>query len=484
MLRVAEHFELSDVGRARRVNQDSVYARAPLFVVADGMGGAQGGEIASRTAVETFESGLRDGLDAEVALAELVVEANRRIHELSQSEGGKAGMGTTLTAAYADVDGVAIAHVGDSRAYLIRDGELTRLSKDHSLVGELVRQGKLTEEEAEHHPQRNIITRALGPDAQVEPDTLTHDARAGDVFLICSDGLHSMTGEGRIGELVLGDSSLQELGHRLIDAANAAGGRDNISVVLFRIEEVGVAPDYDGEQPIRAGAAAEALEAAGATGEAATIDDGSGTLAFSAITPPTPVATAEPEVAEHDEQPLEEPALEAPAPEDEEPALDEPAPEDDEPGYEEPGFEAVPEEPGYEPEPVAAASWDEEPPRRTAPLPDDAARSRTPPKKRRKVGAGLIVALVLAAIVAIGGWIATRGVFFIGTSGAGAVAIFRGLPYELGGGVSLFETYYVSGVPATAVPKTRRARLLDQRLRSRDDAEDLVRALELGRLTR
>lgn len=465
MLRVAEHYELSDVGRARRVNQDSVYARAPLFVVADGMGGAQGGEIASRTAVETFENGLRDGLPIEEALAELVIEANRRIHELSRSEGGKAGMGTTLTSAYASEDGVAIAHVGDSRAYLIRDGELTRLSKDHSLVGELVRQGKITEDEAEHHPQRNIITRALGPDPEVTPDTLTQPARDGDVFLICSDGLHSMTGEFRIGEMLAEGGSLQELGHRLIDAANAAGGRDNISVVLFRVEEVAVAPDYDDEQPTRAGAAAVTHDDVRAAVAEAEVDEGLGTLAFSAIQPGQGLATAEPET-ETEPEPAEIG--------DDEP---EPAPAE---GYD--------DETEHEREPLtvgSAPAWDDVP-ERTAPLPQDpyGAREQAPAKKKRKVPAGLLVALLLAAAVLIGGWIATRAVFFIGTTGAGSVAIFRGLPYELGAGVKLFETYYVSGVPADAVPRTRRERLLDQRLRSRDDAEDLVRALELGRLAR
>src|SRR5581483_3014556 len=170
MLRAAEPTQRTDTGLQRRGNEDSSYVRAPLFVVADGMGGAQAGEVASRIAVQAFEHGLRDGGSAEERLADRVQEANAQIYQRSRSEPGLDGMGTTVTAALLDDDHVAIAHVGDSRAYLYRDGELTRVTRDHSLVDELVRQGKLTEEQAAEHPQRSIITRALGPEASVEVD--------------------------------------------------------------------------------------------------------------------------------------------------------------------------------------------------------------------------------------------------------------------------------------------------------------------------
>src|SRR5581483_5053403 len=150
------------------------------------------------------------------------------------------GMGTTITAAYVDSEDLAIAHVGDSRAYLFRDGALKRLTRDHTLVGALVEQGKLTEEEAAEHPQRSIITRALGPEADVEVDTWSYPLRAGDVVLLCSDGLTSMISEERVAEIVGADAALQSAARALIDEANAAGGRDNITVVLFRLEEVGV----------------------------------------------------------------------------------------------------------------------------------------------------------------------------------------------------------------------------------------------------
>jgi protein phosphatase len=170
MLRVAEHFSDSDTGLQRQGNEDSLFVRAPLFAVADGMGGAQAGEVASQMAVEAFDRGLADGSPAE-ALRTIVTEANRRIHALSREDDRRAGMGTTVTAAYVGEDEVTIAHVGDSRAYLLRRGELTRLTRDHSLVGELMARGKLTEEQAEHHPQRNVITRSVGPEPEVEVDT-------------------------------------------------------------------------------------------------------------------------------------------------------------------------------------------------------------------------------------------------------------------------------------------------------------------------
>jgi protein phosphatase len=238
MLRVAEQYAGTDTGRQRRANEDSHLARAPLFVVADGMGGAQAGEVASRIAVESFEGGLHAAAEPEVELAELTRAANARIHELSHSHAEQAGMGTTLTAVYVGEREVSIAHVGDSRAYRLRDGELLRLTEDHSLVDELLRQGRLTPEEALEHPQRSVITRALGPEGVVEVDTRSYSARDGDVYLLCSDGLTTMVPEPRLAELLLAHESLHDAGEALIAAANEAGGRDNITVLLLRVEEL------------------------------------------------------------------------------------------------------------------------------------------------------------------------------------------------------------------------------------------------------
>jgi protein phosphatase len=248
MLRVAEHYTGTDTGLQRRANEDSLLARSPLFVVADGMGGAQAGEVASRIAVESFYGGLGDPVSPEERLAEAARAANARIHELSQSNAEHAGMGTTLTAIYVGAEEVAIAHVGDSRAYCLRDGELLRLTDDHSLVDELIREGRLTPEEAEEHPQRSIITRALGPEETVEVDTRSFRARPGDVYLLCSDGLTSMVSEVRLAEILLAHGRLHDAGEALIAEANRAGGRDNITVILLRVEEVtaGTALPADG----------------------------------------------------------------------------------------------------------------------------------------------------------------------------------------------------------------------------------------------
>jgi PPM family protein phosphatase len=242
VLRIVEEAARTDTGRQRHANEDSYYARSPVYVVADGMGGAQAGEVASRIAADTFDEEMGDG-NPEEQLAGRAREANRRIFELARADASRSGMGTTLTGALLSNDEVSIVHVGDSRAYLLRDGELRQLTRDHSLVEELRRRGQLTPEEAEEHPQRSIITRALGPEEDVEVDVHTHQARSGDVFLLCSDGLTSMVREDRVREIAAGAESLQAMVDALVDEANRAGGRDNITVVAFRVG--GDQPDTD-----------------------------------------------------------------------------------------------------------------------------------------------------------------------------------------------------------------------------------------------
>ena len=205
MLRVVEQAYRTDTGRQRQANEDSFFAGAPLFAVADGMGGAQAGEVASRIAADSFEPAERGSEPAETYLRSIAEEANRRIHAIAQRDSTRSGMGTTLTAAMLEDDEVSIAHVGDSRAYLYRDGELRLLTSDHSLVEELRRQGRLTDAQAQDHPQRSIITRALGPEEEVEIDTLTVSARPGDVILLTSDGLTTMIKDERIAEILADD---------------------------------------------------------------------------------------------------------------------------------------------------------------------------------------------------------------------------------------------------------------------------------------
>jgi serine/threonine protein phosphatase PrpC len=274
MLRVAEHFERTDTGRQRRGNEDAFYARAPLFAVADGMGGAQAGEVASHLAVEVLEQGLPDGDGSvEERLRARVREANARIMASAQADDARAGMGTTLTVAYVGEDDLTIAHVGDSRLYRLRDGSFERLTDDHSLVEELVRQGKLTPEEADEHPQRSIITRALGAEEGVEADSHTLSGHDGDVYLICSDGLTSMIPEAHVAQILAEAPSLASAGRMLIDAANDAGGRDNITVVLFRLEELaaGAAAPQETAEHRAPAREAEPDPAAGAAPATATL---------------------------------------------------------------------------------------------------------------------------------------------------------------------------------------------------------------------
>ena len=265
-LRIAEDAYKTDTGRQRTTNEDAYFARGPLYAVADGMGGAQAGEVASRIAAEAFEPAERGPDSAEAFLRSVVQSANSQIHSLAQDDASRSGMGTTLTAALVEGDEIAIGHVGDSRAYRFRDGELTLLTSDHSLVEELRRQGRLTDEEAEDHPQRSIITRALGPEEDVEVDTLTVSARPDDVDLICSDGLTTMVKDAQVAKILEESSSLEEATNRLVDEANEAGGRDNITVVAFRLEE-GEAQEVDqgatlvGPSAAGAGLTADAVRA-------------------------------------------------------------------------------------------------------------------------------------------------------------------------------------------------------------------------------
>ena len=240
---VIEHAHRTDTGRQRHANEDSYFARAPVFAVADGMGGAQAGEVASRIAAGAFQRSADSQAPPESRLEQIALNANREIHELAQRDSSRAGMGTTLTAAMVQGNEVSLGHVGDSRAYVLRDGQLKRLTKDHSLVEELRRQGRLTEEEAEEHPQRSIITRALGPEPEVNVDTMTFQAKAGDVFLLSSDGLTTMVSDEQIAAILAEAKTLRGAVNRLVDAANANGGRDNITAVAFRVAEVGVEPE-------------------------------------------------------------------------------------------------------------------------------------------------------------------------------------------------------------------------------------------------
>jgi protein phosphatase len=226
----------SDTGRKRRRNEDNYVVAPPLFAVADGMGGAQAGEVASELAASALEAGDSDGLDGTKRLDALIQEANRQIFDRASTDPTASGMGTTMTVALVEGMTVAIGHVGDSRAYLVRGEQMEQLTEDHSLVNELMKSGKLSEEEAQIHPQRSVITRAVGTDPDVDVDGFTIEAEEGDVFLICSDGLTDMVEDEEILELLHANrDDLEKAVKALVAAANRGGGEDNVTVVAFQI---------------------------------------------------------------------------------------------------------------------------------------------------------------------------------------------------------------------------------------------------------
>jgi protein phosphatase len=410
-LRIVEHVGKTDVGRQRSVNEDSLVLAPPFFAVADGMGGAKAGEVASAMAAETFEGESDSGEPAEAQLTRILREANRRIYELAVSDDSHRGMGTTVTAAKVTGNQVSLGHVGDSRAYRLRDGELEQLTRDHSLVAELERSGQITPEAAEHHPQRSIITRALGPEPDVQVDTYTLAGRDGDLFLICSDGLTSMISDDELASILRSADSLDEAADSLVRAANQSGGKDNITVVLFRLGNGNGEAELPAEDETIAGQL-----------QATEVHD-----AFEETTAPQPAARL----------PTELPA--------------------------------------------------ELPPDATIVAPRSALPKPPPPRRRRgarvKTLAKVLFGMALLAAVGTGLYMASRQVYFLGTNDAGLVTLYRGVPYELPFGIDLYEEQYASGVPARAIPATRRKRVLDHEWRGRNDAEDLLRTLERGQLS-
>ncbi len=409
MLHVVEHAEFTDTGRQRRANEDALFSRAPLFAVADGMGGANAGEIASRTAIDVIGLGVEDGI-VRSRLVELIRRANRAVHEAQHADEDLSGMGTTATVAHVGEEALTVAHVGDSRAYLFRAGTLRRLTEDHSLVEEMRRQGKLTAEEAANHPQRSIITRALGPDSSVEVDVREFRLERGDVVLLCSDGLTSMIPEERVGEIIRGNQRLDTAGRALIAAANAAGGRDNITVVLFRVgdtDEPALEPD---EQDTTIGPAVVAVVDDEDTAPGQPLDSAEVRAAAQAAAAGTPALA----------QPIE--------------------------------------------------------------ARDPRKKAKTPPSRRKaKTVAATIAVTFTVGIIALSGWVASRVVYFIGSSN-GYVAIYQGVPYDLPFGIELYKPIYESGVPVSSLDAARQERLFDHQLRSGDDAQDLIRAVERDEL--
>ena len=236
---VLQAFSMTDVGKVRKSNQDALVVSDELLLygVADGMGGHNGGETAS--------SGTRDGLIAALmgqepsldALRDAITKVNADLFQQQAQDESLSGMGTTLSVIWMSEHFVYLGHVGDSRVYRFRDGKLEQMTDDHSLVGELVRAGYLTPEQAENHPNKNVILRAVGTEEGIDIDLAVEERRPGDLWLICSDGLHGMVKDEAM-EAILSVNTAEAAVKLLMDAALAAGGRDNISVVLVQDGEV------------------------------------------------------------------------------------------------------------------------------------------------------------------------------------------------------------------------------------------------------
>ena len=405
-MKLIENAALSHPGRKRRHNEDSYVEAPPLFVVADGMGGAQAGEVASGIVAAAFRRfGDEPGAAGTERLAATIRAANRQIYDRSQIDTQLSGMGTTTTAVLVEGNHLAIGHVGDSRAYRVRDGKLEQLTQDHSLVADLIRSGKLTAAEAETHPQRSVITRALGTDPEVDVDTFTVETRPGDVVLLCSDGLTSMVDDGTILRLVSESASLDDAARALIKAANQKGGDDNITAVLFRI---------------------------GA--------DDTATIAPPAV--PAPAADLEDTLTGLEDIPVSQ------AP---------PAPQT--------AVFRVADVPMWEPpvpEPSVQAPAPAEPPATPAEAPR--------PRRWLRRLFWFVLAIAIAAAVAGGAVWGLSRAYFVGADEQGYVTVYRGVPWDLGSGVKLYRAKYVSTVLAVQLSPFERAVLFDHSLTGYDKA--------------
>jgi serine/threonine protein phosphatase PrpC len=348
----------SDIGQVREGNEDSYLIEDPLYAVADGMGGHRGGEVASNLALQTIQ---RMFSAQEGSLTEQVEQANRAVFERSQNDRDVAGMGTTLTAALVQGEQVRLAHVGDSRAYLFRDGELNLLTEDHTLVHKMLLEGEISESEAETHPHRSILTRALGVDGSVQVDEGMVEMVDGDRLLLCTDGLTGMVGDDQIKSVLGKTRDPQEAVDRLVREANRAGGIDNITALVIDFTEDA---SRDG------------------TREAAVPHQ---------TTKPQPIPPAAPPPERRDITVIGRPIPEAP-----------PKPKD----------------------------------RAAAPVRAERAVGRPPGRpggrslRKVGIGAGVMLAVVVLGLVGLRFYLDTQ--WFVGVSN-GRVAIFRGVPAEVGG---------------------------------------------------
>jgi len=437
---VARHAALTDIGLHRSTNEDSFVAEPPLFAVADGMGGAQAGEVASALALETLTEVLAGQDDLPAAAA----GANGRVWRAARTDRARSGMGTTLTAVLLRGDRLEYVHVGDSRLYLWRDERLEQVTDDHSLVGEMMREGHLSREAAQTHPQRSILSRALGTEPDVEIDRGELPLRAGDAVLLCSDGLSSMVTDDTIAAVLAAVDDPARVARRLVSEAKSGGGHDNITVVVLRFDQGDDADDAEEDTgEIAAAEVATLATLAGDTpsaGDAAPADDGPGQLSFDA-----PVGEADPDGGRPAPGAVQaDDVEEGPARTDEpEVGAREPAVAAGEP-------DAVPDEP-------AVAAGEPTPP--------------TGPRRRRWFWPLVVVAVVLVAGLGAG---ATLGsLYFVGDRD-GMVTVFHGVPVSVAG-VKLYDTYLETTTPLAGVRPAVLARV------ERHDLHRKAAALALAR---
>ena len=421
MTLVARHAVLTDVGLLRSGNEDAYAAEPPLFAVADGMGGAKAGEVASALALETLAARLAAG-DGLVAAA---AAANAAVFERASADPGQSGMGTTLTALRLTDTSAEAVQVGDSRLYRLRDGALQQLTEDHSVVGEWLRAGAISADEAHASKYRNVLTRALGTEPAVEIDDLTLEVRAGDLLLLCSDGLSSMLTDDEIAAVLVAQTpDVEACARRLVHEAKNHGGHDNITVIIVAIDEVEPGAGEPEDEGAGAAAAGPAEEAG-------------------AITEDIPLPAGGAAAAPEEDEGKAGDAAEAAGPTG-----------DTGPGTGD-GVEA-------------GATLDEHDAK------DDGATATG--RRRRTI---MIVALVAVALVLVGlvaGILVVDNMYFVGVD-QGMVSVYRGAPYEVGG-VKLYRVYLRSTVPIGNVRADLQQRVLERHVTSKDDALRLVREVQ------
>ena len=440
MTLVAHYGALTDIGLHRKTNEDAFVMAPPLFAVCDGMGGAQAGEVASELAAETLAAAVAAGRPL-LAAAE---QANAAVYQRAHEDSDHSGMGTTLTAMVLEGDMGHFVHIGDSRAYLLRGGALEQLSDDHSLVGEMVREGRLSESDAASHPHRSILSRALGTEPLARIDEFVVDLCAGDVLLLCSDGLSGVVAAEAI-KATLGRADPDDAAAALVAEARKNGGPDNITAVVLRLDEpcaadeeiTLVVPAAQSATVVLAPLAAPAGPPAAADEEVTLVVPAyqSATLV---LAPPT--APAGPPAAADEEVTLVVPVGQ-PAGADAAPTAA------GEAAAEAPGS---PEDPGVADEPAAAS-----------PGPEGAADApppEPPRAPRRRLGC-LVVLLTLLAVVAGAGALTVSTVFYLGVDD-GRLAIYSGLPATLGP-LQLHAVYRRSSLPYESLGPAER-RLIDE----------------------